>query len=201
MLYGHFKLKVVEHALEHGNRAAVWHLNVDAVHVHYWRKQEDGLCATKKDRCAFQGPKHGKLPLVENKVLEYVKRLRSEGCAVSHELIQNHAQATAKNHGIPACDFKASSGWTTRFMRQNGLCLRRSTTLRQQLPANSEIKIQNFHWFVIQMRQEKQFLVSQIGNTNQTALNFDMPQSSMVELKGVKSVHMKATGAESNGAR
>lgn len=191
-----FKLKVIEHALEHGNRAAGRHFSVDPVRVRYWRKQEQELRATRKDRRAFRGPKQGNFPLVENEVLGYVKRLRSEGCAVSHELIQNHARATARNHGIPACDFKASSGWTTRFMRRNGLCLRRRTTLCQRLPPDCEIKIQDFHRFVIRIRQEKEFLLSQIGNTDQTPLNFDMPRSSTVEVKGAKSVLVKTTGAE-----
>lgn len=62
--------------------------------------QEDKFHAEKKDRRA----KHRKFLFVENEVLKYVKRLCSDGCAVSHELIQNHTRATARNHGIPACD-------------------------------------------------------------------------------------------------
>lgn len=131
-------------------------------------------------------PKQGKLPLVENEVLEYVRRLHSEGCAVSPELFQNHARATARNYGIPACDFEVSCGWTMQFMHRNRLCLRMRTTLCQRLPADSEIKIQDFHPFVIRIRQEKWFLLSQIGNTNLTAINFAMPRSSTMELKGAK---------------
>ncbi|EEC18641.1 hypothetical protein IscW_ISCW014754, partial [Ixodes scapularis] len=94
-----FNLKVVEHAFEHGNCAAGRHFSVNPVRVRYWRKREEELHATKKDCRAFRGPKQGNFPLVKNEVLDYVKRLRSEGCGVSHELIQNHAGATARNHG------------------------------------------------------------------------------------------------------
>lgn len=191
-----FKVKVVTHALEHGNRAAARHFSVDPVRVRYWRKQEEQLRAAKKDCRAFRGPKEGKFPAVEKEVLSYVLKLRNEGCAVSHELIQNHARATARSQGIPACDFKASSGWTTRFMRRNGLCLRRRTTLCQRLPADCEEKVRDFHRFVIRIRQEKQFMLSQIGNTDQTALNFDMPRSTTVEVKGAKTVGVRTTGAE-----
>lgn len=66
-----FKLKVVAHALEHGNRAAARHFSVDPVRVRYWRKQEEQLRSTKKDRRAFRGPKEGKFPAVEKEVLRY----------------------------------------------------------------------------------------------------------------------------------
>uniref|UniRef100_A0A1E1X208 Putative pogo transposable element n=1 Tax=Amblyomma aureolatum TaxID=187763 RepID=A0A1E1X208_9ACAR len=191
-----FKLKVVEHALEHGNRAAGRHFSVDPVRVRYWRNQQDELRATKKDRRAFRGPKQGKFPRVEEEVLSYVKRLRNEGCAVSHELMQNHARATARSHGIAASEFKASSGWTTRFMRRNGLCLRRRTTLCQRLPADCEDKVRDFHRFIIRIREDKKFLLSQIGNADQTPINFDMPRNSTVDIKGAKSVQVKTTGAE-----
>lgn len=57
-----FKLKVVDYALEHGNRAAGRHFGVAEVRVRYWRKQHDKLRATNRERRAFRGPKTGKFP-------------------------------------------------------------------------------------------------------------------------------------------
>ncbi|CAN7995716.1 unnamed protein product, partial [Ixodes hexagonus] len=94
-----FKLKVADYAFEHGNRVAARHFCVDEVRVRYWRQQREKLRAAKTTRRSFRGPKHGKFPRVEEEVLEYVRNLRKEGCAVSHELIQNHARATARKHG------------------------------------------------------------------------------------------------------
>lgn len=53
----------------------------------------------------------------------------------------------------------------------------------------------NFHHFAIQFRGKKQFLLSQIGNTDQTAINIDMPRSTRVKTKGAKSVCVQTTGA------
>lgn len=66
----------------------------------------------------------------------------------------------------------------------------------QRLPSAHEDKIVDFHRFVIRIREEKNFLLSQIGNADQTPLNFDMPSSTTVEQKGVRSVHIRTTGAE-----
>lgn len=67
--------------------------------------------------------------------------------------------------------------------------------LRQQLLVDCEIKIRDFHRFVLRIQQENHFLLSQIGNTYQTALKIDTPQSSTVELKHAERLHMKTTGA------
>lgn len=191
-----FKLKAVDYALEHGNRAAGRHFGVEEVRVRYWRKQHDKLRATNRERRAFRGPKTGKFPRVEEEVLQYVRDLRKEGCVVSHEMIRTHARACARKHGIPSTAFKASNGWTTRFMRRNGLCLRRRTSLCQRLPPCYEQKIVDFHKFVIRLRRDRQFVLSQIGNADQTPVNFDMPMSRTVEQKGAHSVLVKTTGAE-----
>lgn len=42
----------------------------------------------------FQGQEQGKFSLVESEVLEYMKRLQNEACAVSHKLTQNHVLVT-----------------------------------------------------------------------------------------------------------
>lgn len=191
-----FKLKAVEYALKHGNRAAGRHFRIEEVRVRYWRKQEDKLRTTNRDRRAFRGPKTGKFPDVEEEVLQYVRDLRKEGCVVSHEMIRTQARATARKHGIASTAFKASNGWTTRFMRRNGLCLRRRTSLCQRLPPCYEQKVVDFHGFVIRLRRDRQFILSQIGNADQTPINFDMPMSRTVNEKGARSVLVKTTGAE-----
>lgn len=191
-----FKLKVIDHALEHGNRAAGRHFGVDEFCVRYWRRQQEQLKATNKSRKAFRGPKSGKYPQVEAALLEYIKSLRADECAVSIELLRNQARIIARKESIPARDFRASNGCATRFMRRSGLSLRKRTTLCQRLPSAYDDKVIEFHRFVIRIREQKNFLLSQIGNADQTPLNFDMPPSTTVEKKGVRSVHIRTTGAE-----
>nr|XP_054928945.1 uncharacterized protein LOC129385819 [Dermacentor andersoni] len=65
-----------------------------------------------------------------------------------------------------------------------------------RLPADCGDKVRDFHRFVIRIREDKKFLLSQIGNADQTPINFDMPRNSTVDMKGAKSVQVKTTGAE-----
>ncbi|KAH8020115.1 hypothetical protein HPB51_024835 [Rhipicephalus microplus] len=82
-----FKLKALECALEHGNRAASRHFGVDEIRIPYWKKQRDMLMATNSTRWAFCRPKSGKFPDIEKAVLEYVKDMRKDSYAVSLDMI------------------------------------------------------------------------------------------------------------------
>jgi hypothetical protein len=66
-----FKLKVIEYAEKHGNRAAGREITVSEFNVRCWRKQKDDLLqTTNKSRKAFRGPKSGKFPELEDEILE-----------------------------------------------------------------------------------------------------------------------------------
>jgi hypothetical protein len=49
------------------------------------------------------------------------------------------------------------------------------------------------------MREEHSYLLSQIGNADQTPVFFDMPRNTSIEKQGVRSVTIKITGAEKQG--
>lgn len=117
----------------------------------------------------------------EKEVLGCIPGLRSEGCAFSHELLQTHMQAAAR---VPVHAPKR-------------LCLRRRTTLCQLWPADCEDEVCNFWHFVIRIQGEEQFLLSQTGNEDETAINFGVPRSTMVEAEGAKSVLERALSSSS----
>jgi hypothetical protein len=81
-------------------------------------------------------------------------------------------------------------------MKRKGLLLRRRTTLCQKLPRDFTDKVINFHRHVIRMREEHSYLLSQIGNADQTPVIFDMPRNTSIEKQGMRSVTIKTTGAE-----
>ncbi|KAH8032874.1 hypothetical protein HPB51_003257 [Rhipicephalus microplus] len=68
----------------------------------------------------FRGPESGKFPDIKKAVLEYVKDMRKDGYAVSLDMVRIDS---FRRLGIATKDFRASSGWTTRFMWRNGLSL------------------------------------------------------------------------------
>ncbi|KAM7293550.1 POGO family transposase [Ixodes scapularis] len=67
-------------------------------------------------------------------------------------------------------------------------------TTWQRLPAEFKEQLVEFQCYVIKLGHGN--LLSQIGNTNQTLVYFDMPSRTMVATKGAKDVHLFATGHE-----
>jgi hypothetical protein len=79
-----------------------------------------------------------RFPKIEEK-LEYVSEKRQFGYAVSTEICQLKALALTKEQEIDG--FKASRRWIMRFFTRNDLCIRRKTSVSQQLPEAYEEKI------------------------------------------------------------
>lgn len=113
-----------------------------------------------------------RFPLVKE-VLEYIREPLKEGCGVLLEMIRNQVLTIVRKQGILVKDFRASSGWTTCFMRQNELSLRWQTSSCQWLQSTYEVI--NFHCFVTRICEEKGFLLLRIRNADQTPLNVNMP--------------------------
>ncbi|KAH8009989.1 hypothetical protein HPB51_023444 [Rhipicephalus microplus] len=127
-----FKLKALDYALEYGHRATSRHFGVNEIRIRYWKKQRDMLMATNSKRWAFRGQKSGKFPDIERAVLEYMKDMHKDGYAVSLDMIRTQACTVSRKLGIATNDFRASSGWTTRFIRWNGLSLAFPTCLTER---------------------------------------------------------------------
>jgi hypothetical protein len=117
-------------------------------------------------------------------MLENVRGLRNNGVRVSHEMLHFKASETATRQRISPSQFKVSRRWMCRFMKRKGLSLRRRTSLSQRMPKDFDDKIIVFHKFVIGLRKNNIYLLSQIGNGDQTPLYFDMPTNTTIEGKG-----------------
>jgi hypothetical protein len=129
-----FKVKVMKFAEQNGNRAAERKFSVNEAHIRYWRKQKEALCKAKCCVRAFRGPKTGKFPTLEEKLLKYFQETRSNGNAVSHKMLQFRARDIAQSLNISENEFKASRGWIDRFMKRKNLSVR--TPLCQKLPSD-----------------------------------------------------------------
>lgn len=190
-----YKLKVVEFALEHGKRAAGRKFDVDEKCVRRWCAQKEALENTNSKKRAFRG-KPCKFPELEEELFRYVTEVRNDGYALTTDMLRVKALALARAKNIPAGTFKASAGWVRRFLKRKDLSFRRRTTLCQRLPEDYTDKVLSFHKYVIGLRHQHNYLLSQIGNADQTPVWFDCPENYTVELKGKKSVAVRTTGAE-----
>ena len=71
-------------------------------------------------------------------MLEWIESRRARGLRVSCKLIMKKAEITyrdmTENNLVSGEDFKGSRGWLRKFMKRNGLSLRRKTSVAQQDP-------------------------------------------------------------------
>ncbi|KAL1421128.1 hypothetical protein MTO96_023435 [Rhipicephalus appendiculatus] len=75
-------------------------------------------------------------------------------------------------------------------MKRKGFSLCRRTSICQKLPEEFENKLVN------QLREQKNYMMGQIGNANETPVWLDMPSSTTITQRGAKDVKLLSTGNE-----
>ncbi|KAH1185488.1 hypothetical protein KIL84_018237 [Mauremys mutica] len=192
-----FKLKVVEYAKQHGNRAAARHFGEPPTEctIREWRKMEEKLKTISKTKCNFRSG-IAKWPKLEEQAKEFVLNHRKAGIALSTKMIIIQAVKISKELQIQ--DFKGTASWCQRFMKRHELRMRTRTRISQRMPDDYEEKIINFHNFIIKQRKRQNFEIGQIGNMDEVPLTFDVPSNKTVEAKGAKTVTIKTSGHEKN---
>ena len=88
--------------------------------------------------------------------------------------------------------------WVYAFMRRNNLSVRHRTHISQKLPEVNEEKLMQFQRYIIRARNDVDYELSQIGNTDKTPLTFDIPYSTSINATGAKTVTINTTGNEKN---
>jgi hypothetical protein len=78
---------------------------------------------------AFRGPKKGRFNEIDVSVIKFITEMCLQGFPVAKEAVQIKGQEIARSLNISEDKLKGSMGWCKRMMRQNGLDLRRRTTL------------------------------------------------------------------------
>ena len=164
-----FKLKVIEFAEVNGNRAAEREFSVSEKVVRDWRKMKETLLEMPRTKRARRG-KQAHYPEMERELAGWITDQRNNGYIVS--LLQIRLQAKKLNSDA---SFKASNGWTHRFMQRHNLSLRQKTKISQKLPNDLEDKITSFHSFLLKQRKQIDFELGQIGNMDETPMSFDLP--------------------------
>ena len=113
-----FKLKVIQYAREHGNRAAGRNFGIAETCARRWQKEEEKLRKLPKDKRALRGGK-AKFPELEQNMQDWIKGNNNEGISVSLNMMQEQAKCFATDFGIT--DFKASKNWCRRFLKRRKL--------------------------------------------------------------------------------
>jgi len=112
--------------------------------IRLWRKHKGATSECEASRKKFTGPKKGRFPQIDDAVFKFFRERRKTGLFVNYDLLRKEAIKKARSLNIPRSRFKASIGWTIRFMRRIGLALRRRMTICQKPPKDFEQKLLNY---------------------------------------------------------
>lgn len=190
-----FKIKVIKFAKENGNRAAARMFDVGESSVREWKKNEMTIINMPRNKCALRKGVE-KWPILEENVANWVLENRQNGLIITRNSVRLFALKWAKTNPNESEHFKATTSWCSRFMARNNLVLREKTKVSQMLPKDLESKLISFQKYVINLRRQKEYLLSQIGNMDETPVMFDMTGNKTIDVKGTKTVHIKTTGHE-----
>eukprot|EP00794_Sanderia_malayensis_P007755 gene7755-8599_t len=137
-----FKTEVIAFAEVHGNRPASRQFKVDERRVREWRSKKSEivkLVASNKGKQRSKLSGGGRKPRsmkLEETLIQWIESRRASGLHVSYKLITEKAEITYRDIKADINkdfeEFKASKGWFTRFMKRNGLSLRRKASVSQQ---------------------------------------------------------------------
>uniref|UniRef100_K7FJ66 HTH CENPB-type domain-containing protein n=1 Tax=Pelodiscus sinensis TaxID=13735 RepID=K7FJ66_PELSI len=152
--------------------------------IRLWRRQKEHLQALPWMKMAERG-KSTAYPELKAKLVEWIAERRQQGGGVSIVETLTIAKMCANTAG-----FKASYGWDDQFMNRHGLSVRR------KLPMDSDTKLLQFQKFIIKLHKQHYYVLSLIGNADQTPLNFYNPYDRTLEVKGAKTISIATTGHE-----
>ena len=93
-------------------------------------------------------------------------------------------------------DFKASRGWLEKFMKRNGLSLRRKTSVAQQYPDRMVATLVSYVIQVRQLQEKHNYKASDINAIDETPVWYDMLLETTVDATGKKSITPKSTSHE-----
>ena len=201
------KKQAIAYAEIHGNRPASRQFQVDERRIREWRAKKsdiEGVLAVRgnkvKQRSRLCGA--GRKPLstkLEEVLMEWIESRRSRGLRVSSKLIMKKAQVTFNDmnqNDVTDDDFKASRGWLAKFMKRNGLSLRRKTSIAQQDPERMIAKLVSYVIQVRRLQKKHEYSPSDIIAMDETPVWCDMVSETTIDATGKKTITLKTTGHE-----
>ena len=189
-----FKLKLVEYAQRHRNRCACREFDECEKLIRDWRKKKAELQSLPGSRRSQRPVIKPYWPESEDKLNYWVLEKRHNGIGLSGMMVRLKAKGIAREQPEICQNFTGSTTWLYRFINRKKLSIRQKTKIAQRLPEACEQEIVRFQQLIIQMRKCNVYEMSQIGNMDETPMNFDMPATHTVHPIGEKTVIMKTTG-------
>jgi len=196
------KLKILQYAKLHGQRAAARNFTIDHSMISRWVKQEEKLkSARRKNRRVGSGRK-AKYPEAEAHLKTWLLEFRKDGIAVTPKMVKVQMKEILIKefaHIYPNGEnFLASERWFYGFLKRYGFSMRRKTKIGQKLPVHLDEKLLEFQRFIIKKRKQFEYEFCEIGNMDETPIYFDMVGNLTIEERNAKTVQIRTTGNEKN---
>lgn len=187
------KFKVIQLAKKGKAKEARELYGVTSGMISKWRKQEETIRkAPRNRRTLHKGRASALTPEQENQVLEEVAALRRIGLPVSGDVIAFAAKRVAQSDP-KLKDFKASSGFVTRFKRRHGLVNRKGTKKALvKIPTNALDVLRDWHRELHAKLAGRRYVI----NMDETPIFFNLTGDYTLEKKGSKEVLIKTDVAE-----
>lgn len=161
-----FKRNVILYAEATNNCAAQRHFHISEKMVRGWRSQREQIFTCNSQRRAFRGPARGRHDDLEKELCWYIESERQKGIRLTCDDIQVRARQLAMRDGIDRSTFSASRGWAQRFLRRNGLSLRRKPRSSSQCRApESEVERIEFESLLFEGEGQQLTILEESGSS------------------------------------
>ena len=199
------KKQAVDYAKCHSNRDAARKYGVDEKRIREWRSKYQEIATKSLEK---GGSKRKKLDgggrkitneELEAEVLEWIHERRAGMLRVSRKLIMKKAKIIHDQSTDEPAEkekFVASRGWLEKFMKRNGLSLRRRTTTAQKNPSAMVDKLVMYIVQNRRLQRKFKYTANSIIAMDETAIWSDMLSGTTVDTKGKKDIPLKTTGHE-----
>ena len=199
------KRQVVTYAKEKGRNEAARQFGLDSSMVGCWIGASKSWAIELNENSKRVGSGRTVFyPEAEKKLYDWIIGQRKQGLGVTYaitrvKMMEILSEPEMMNlYGDAAQNFKTSSRWVFAFMKRFNLSRRRRTKISQKLPSQTNELLKNFYQFIIHLRTEKAFELSNILNMDETPVWFDMAGNFTIDHTGEKTIHIRGTGNEKN---
>ena len=202
-----FKLEAIAYAENNSINSSSKKFNVERKRIREWKSQKEELLSLKRKdhgakRKRLDGA--GRKPLdqqMEEVLVEWIYDRREKGLRVSRKLIMKKAlfiynEKSKESDSEDSATFVASTGWLQKFMRRNGLSLRRKTSVAQKDPSKLIDKLVAYIINARRFAAKHNYSPGNIIAMDETPVWADMVSDTTVDKTGARTITMKTTGHE-----
>ena len=142
------KLKVLQYAKYHGQRAAARNFSIDHSMISRWEKQEDKLKSAKGKNRRIGAGRKAQYPEAETSLKMWLIEFRKDGIAVTSKMAKIYMKETLVKEFAQVYlngeNFLASERWFYGFLKRSGFSLQCKIKIGQKFPIHLNNKLLKF---------------------------------------------------------